>query len=202
MAQRNAAGRAIRAPGAGVIVARSVERGETISASPPGPPLFVISMRPGHLRIRAEIDEIYVARVRPGPARFNVLALPNLEFSGVVQHISALASNRSPARYELLLTVAAAESALRDGMSVTVDLPMSTLTGALFVSTGAIDLSSPQTTDRPSSGSQSAKIWVMDQSRHPRPVLVEAGVTDGRFTEIRSPAIAAGQAVAVFSKAP
>lgn len=201
LAQNMAAGRAIRAPGAGVIVVRSIERGETISASPPGPPLFVISVRPDHLRIRAEIDEIYVARVRPGPARFSALALPNLAFAAEIQQVSPLASNRSPARYELLLTVNAGESALRDGMSVTVELPMSSLRGALLVSAVAIDFSSPRNTVG-SPGSGSATVWVVDQSRQPKPVPVETGVTDGQFTEVRSPAFAAGQAVAVFSNAP
>ena len=127
LAQKLLARRVIRAPMDGIVLERNIEPGESIPASPPGPPLFVIGADPATLRLEVEIDERYVGGVLPGSVTFTSPAYGAYAFSGTIREvIPAPTAVRSPAPYLVAIDVANPDGALRPGMSAVVDLPVVT----------------------------------------------------------------------------
>ncbi|MGE5623089.1 MAG: HlyD family secretion protein [Bacillota bacterium] len=68
---------AIKAPVNGVVIKRSVERGQTVAASLQAPELFIIAENLTDMQVDAAIDEAEIGRVHPGQkATFTVDAFP------------------------------------------------------------------------------------------------------------------------------
>lgn len=78
----------IRSPVDGVVVARSVDVGQTVAASLQAPVLFTIAQDLALMQIEIEVDEADIGAVRPGQRiTFNVDAYPDREFSGAVDEV-------------------------------------------------------------------------------------------------------------------
>jgi HlyD family secretion protein len=177
--------RVVRAPMDGIVLARNIQPGESISASPPGPPLFVLGSDPKRLRLDVEIDERYLTAVVPGPTTFVVPARGSQAFAGTVRQVVPLPNAlRSPAPYLVVVDVANAEGALQPGMSATADLPMTTGRDALSVPVGAV-----------SSRPDGFVVWLSDDSGRPVPTPVTVGVTSADLAEVGGPGIDAGRIV-------
>ncbi|HXT99980.1 MAG TPA: HlyD family efflux transporter periplasmic adaptor subunit [Polyangia bacterium] len=185
LAQAMLARRVVRAPMDGIVLARNIEPGESIPASPPGPPLFVIGSDPRRLRLEVEVDERYAHAVLPGSATFVVPAHGRREFSGTIREVVRSPNAvRSPAPYVVALDVANADGVLTPGMSATVDLSISSGRDTLSVPTGAL------TTE---GGSTIA--WLSDRDGRPTPTPVTVGVVNADVTEIRGPGVEPGRIV-------
>ena len=187
LAQKLLARRVIRAPMDGVVLERNVEPGESIPASPPGPPLFVIGADPAALRLEVEIDERYVGGVLPGPVTFTAPAFGAYAFSGTIREvIPAPTAVRSPRPYLVVIDVANRDGALRPGMSAVVDLPVVTGRDALAVPNAAL----PSRSD----GETKLALVAKDHGR-PEAIAVAVGVANADLTEVMGPGIAAGRLV-------
>jgi len=78
----------IRAPIDGVVIARSVDVGQTVAASLQAPQLFVIANDLAQMQVETKIDEADIGRIRPGlPVTFTVDAYPEAEFQGNVSQV-------------------------------------------------------------------------------------------------------------------
>ena len=78
----------IRAPIDGVVIARSVDVGQTVAASLQAPQLFVIANDLSQMQVETKIDEADIGRIRPGlPVTFTVDAYPEAEFQGNVSQV-------------------------------------------------------------------------------------------------------------------
>lgn len=212
LAQGLLARQAIRAPTDGVVVARSVEPGETVMASPPGPPLFIIDPTPGRLVLWAAIGESHAARVETGPARVTVDALPDRSFLGTVVGVSHVAddadevaevgedaSGVARARYEVRVEIDNADGTVKPGMSATVELPMSSTDTALHVPESALDRSRTAGAGREVAAAdrtRTAVLWLVPARGPLTPVSVTLGVSNGSDVEVRGPGLVAGQNIA------
>jgi HlyD family secretion protein len=177
--------RVVRAPIDGIVLARNIEPGETIPASPPGPPLFVIGSDPRRLRLEAEVDERYLHAVLPGPASFVVPAFGGYDFPATVVTVERSATAvRSPAPYVVVLDAANADGALQPGMSAIVELAMATRQDTLSVPTGALFALGGSTV-----------AWFPDDHGRPAPKAVTVGVANADVSEVESPGLAAGRLV-------
>jgi HlyD family secretion protein len=68
----------IKSPVNGIVIKRTVERGQTVAASLQAPELFVIAQNLSDMQVDASIDEADVGRIRPGQkASFTVDAFSN-----------------------------------------------------------------------------------------------------------------------------
>ena len=185
LARRLFARRVIRAPMDGIVLERNIEPGESIPASPPGPPLFVIGADPTTLRLEVEIDERYVGGVLPGPVTFTSPAHGAYTFSGTIREvIPAPTALRSPRPYLVVIDVANPDGALRPGMSAQVDLPVVTGRDALAVPNAAL-----------SSGAETKLALVSDDHGRAEAVAVGVGVANADLTEVMGPGVAAGRVV-------
>lgn len=78
----------IRAPIDGVVIARTIDVGQTVAASLQAPQLFVIANDLSQMQVETRIDEADIGRIRPGlPVTFTVDAYPDLEFNGQVTQV-------------------------------------------------------------------------------------------------------------------
>jgi len=187
LAQKLLARRVIRAPMDGIVLERNIEPGESIPASPPGPPLFVIGADPAVLRLEVEIDERYVGGVLPGGVTFTAPAYGAYAFSGTISEvIPAPTAVRSPRPYLVVVDVANRDGALRPGMSAVVDLPVVTGRDALAVPNAAL----------PSRSDGATKLALVSKGQGPpEAIAVAVGVVNDDLTEVMGPGIAAGRLV-------
>lgn len=87
---------AIKAPVNGVVIKRSVEKGQTVAASLQAPELFIIAENLSDMRVDTAIDESEIGRIRNGQkATFTVDAFPGRTFEGRVNQIRKAAQNVS-----------------------------------------------------------------------------------------------------------
>jgi RND family efflux transporter MFP subunit len=180
--------RAVRAPVAGVILEAGVSKGETVAASPPGPPLFVIAPDVSKLVLRGEVDDRHAAAVRPGPAGFGLRGAVERPFRGIVRRsASADLFAVAPPRHEVVLDVANPGGALKPGLRVVLALPMHSDSNALYVARGAV-------AREPGDG-PSGTVAFVEGDGHLRFAPVEIGVTNEAFVEVRGAELAPGARV-------
>lgn len=87
---------AIKAPVNGVVIKRSVEKGQTVAASLQAPELFIIAENLADMRVDTSIDESEIGRIRTGQkATFTVDAFPGRTFEGGVKQIRQAAQTVS-----------------------------------------------------------------------------------------------------------
>src|SRR3990167_5998174 len=76
-AQTNLSRTRITSPVDGIVIKRTVERGQTVAASLQAPELFVIAQNLRDMRVEVSVDETDVGRIQPGQAAsFTVDAFP------------------------------------------------------------------------------------------------------------------------------
>jgi len=114
----------ILSPIDGIVLARSVEPGQTVTAGFQTPVLFTLARDLTRLELRVDVDEADVGRVKPGQkATFVVDAYPKREFSSEVLRLGNLPkTGTSVVTYEALLSVNNDELLLRPGMTATATI--------------------------------------------------------------------------------
>ncbi|MDZ4100908.1 MAG: efflux RND transporter periplasmic adaptor subunit [Hydrogenophaga sp.] len=86
----------ITSPVDGIVIKRTVEKGQTVAASLQAPELFVIAQNLSDMQVDASIDEADVGRIRAGQkASFTVDAFPGQNFEGQVRQVRKAATNVS-----------------------------------------------------------------------------------------------------------
>ena len=184
--------RTIRAPIDGVVLARSIDPGETITSSPPGPPLFVVGADPAHLRLDIELDDAYAARLHPGPVKLVADATPGRTFLGEIREIRpASPLPMSASRYRISIDVDNGDGLLSPGASASVALPMESAGNTLRIPVAALAPAPPH------AAAHDAVVWILDESGKTAAVTVETGVINDRFAEIRAGGLRPGATVTV-----
>ncbi len=78
----------IVSPVNGIVIKRSIEKGQTVAASLQSPELFVIAQNLSDMQVDASVDESDVGRIRNGQrATFTVDAFPGQTFEGEVRQV-------------------------------------------------------------------------------------------------------------------
>jgi HlyD family secretion protein len=84
----------ITSPVNGIVIKRTIEKGQTVAASLQAPELFVIAQNLQDMQVDASIDESDVGRIRTGQkATFTVDAFPGQTFEGAVKQVRKAAQN-------------------------------------------------------------------------------------------------------------
>lgn len=143
----------IYAPIDGIVLTRSLNPGQTVSASTQAPVLFVIAENLERMELEAAIDEADIGQVAKGQtARFTVDAFPSRRFDAEISDIAyASVVTEGVVTYEARLAVANDELLLRPGMTATVDIVTREAEDALLVPASAFRFS-PAVAEERSSG--------------------------------------------------
>lgn len=130
----------ILSPVDGVILARSVEPGQTVAASFQTPVLFRIAEDLRQMQIVLAVDEADIGQVKPGQkAGFTVDAFPDRRFEGVVQQVRLAATNTANViTYPVVVSVNNGDLSLLPGMTVNAEIEISRRDGVLRVPNAAL----------------------------------------------------------------
>jgi len=182
----------ITSPVDGIVIKRTVERGQTVAASLQAPELFVIAQNLSEMQVDASIDEADVGRIRPGQkASFTVDAFPGRTFEGEVRQVRKAATNVSNViTYIAVVGFANGDSRLLPGMTANVRVVTDQREDVLKVPNAAlrVRLPGPEAGNGAATGARGGpprgRIHLLDAANQPVTVAVGTGVTDGSYTEV------------------
>jgi HlyD family secretion protein len=196
----------IRAPIDGVVLARLMEPGQTVTAGFQTPVLFKLAQDLRQMRLKVDIDEADVSRIHPGEAAtFTVEAYPGRDFPSRVATLQMEPKvSQSVVTYLALLSVDNGDRVLLPGMTCTATIQAETRRGALLVPNAALRFTPPvgpgglaKTGVNFADGRH--RVWVL-KGKRPEPIDVKTGASDGRNTEILAGGLGAGMRVLVDTK--
>jgi HlyD family secretion protein len=217
----------IRSPIAGVVLERSVEPGQTVTAGLQTPVVFTLAADLSDMLLAVKVDEADVGQVRPGlAASFTVDAYPNRVFSSTVLKVKNMpTTSQNVVTYETRLAVQNTDGLLRPGMTATATIAIEDQKNVLLVPNAALRFAPkmPAAPEPPSRGGFSIGRLMPPppggpprqppsapadkaptgprvfvlRGPFPEPVSVEVGATDGSKSAVRGPGLAAGMAVIV-----
>jgi HlyD family secretion protein len=216
----------IYSPVDGIVLARSVEPGQTVAASLQAPVLFTLAEDLAQMELQVEVDEADVGLVREGQtATFTVDAYPERTFEALITQVRyGSQTTDEVVTYKAVLKVDNPDLALRPGMTATADITVQKIEDALLVPNAALRFSPAQPRQKgpsrglfevliprpPRSGARPQsdlkgegegrrlRVWVL-QDGQPVPKAVTVGATDGAFTEVTGGDLAPGTALVIGS---
>ncbi len=194
----------ITSPVSGIVIKRTVERGQTVAASLQAPELFVIAQNLSDMQVEASVDESDVGRIRVGQkTTFNVDAFPGQAFEGEVRQVRKAAVNvANVVTYVAVVGFSNASGRLLPGMTANVRVQTDALQDVLKVPNAALRMriqgvevvaaakSAPPapldtaTTPAPPRATTRGRIHLLDATGQPKAYNVMLGITDGSFTEL------------------
>ena len=130
----------ITSPVNGIIIKRSIEKGQTVAASLQAPELFIIAQNLRDMQVEAAIDEADVGRIRSGQkATFTVDAFPGQTFEGVIGQVRKAATNvANVVTYVAVVNFSNTDGRLLPGMTANVRVVTDTRESALKVPNAAL----------------------------------------------------------------
>ncbi len=212
----------IRSPINGIVLARSVEPGQTVAASLQAPVLFTLAEDLTKMELHVDVDEADVAQVREGQGSdFTVDAYPDRTFPAKITQVRfGPKTVDGVVTYETVLNVDNSDLLLRPGMTATADIIVNKIENAILVANAVLRFDPPEieeTTDN----SRRGFMRLFPSRKHPAKKRTEShpdrnhqlvwtqnngelisidvvtGESDGTMTEIKSGDISPGTELVV-----
>ncbi len=191
----------IRSPIDGVIISRDIDVGQTVAASLSAPTLFTIANDLRDMRVSAAVSETDIGRVREGMVtEFRVDAYPKLRFRGSVTQVRyAETVVDNVVTYVTLIDAPNPDLLLRPGMTATVRFEVEKAEDVLRVPNTALRFDPARQQARQTGRwskpqrAQALKPRVFRLAKGGvEEVVVELGINDGTYTEVRTGELNAG----------
>jgi HlyD family secretion protein len=148
----------ITSPVNGIVIKRTIERGQTVASSLQAPELFIIAKNLSDMQVDASIDESDVGRLKVGQkATFNVDAFPGQTFEGEIRQVRKAATNvANVVTYVAVIGFSNADGRLLPGMTANVKVVTDVRDNVLKVPNAALRMripgvEPPDRADRPGS---------------------------------------------------
>ena len=208
-ARMNLAKTVIASPIDGVVTARNMDVGQTVSASFSAPTLFVIAADLSKMQLNASIDESDVGSVVAGQAvTFHVDAYPSDTFHGRVSQVRLdPATTNNVVTYAAIIDAPNPELKLKPGMTASATIEVSRRDGVLRVPAAALRFKpdaavlAQYAAGAPApAASPGTILWVMNGNAIV-PTPVKAGASDGTNTEVTAPSLPEGALVVTRASA-
>ncbi|MFZ5799721.1 MAG: efflux RND transporter periplasmic adaptor subunit [Desulfobulbus sp.] len=208
----------------GVVLARSVEPGQTVAASLQAPILFTLAEDLAKMELHVAVDEADVGQVRDGQqATFTVDAYPERTYPARIAQVRyGSQSVEGVVTYLTVLEVDNSDLSLRPGMTATADIVVQEIKDALLVPNAALRFAPPREEKEVESnagGSLLSKlfprpsrtrpekamsdgpkkqqtVWTL-RGNQPVAVPITTGATSGTMTEVISGELTAGMPLIV-----
>ena len=144
-ARVNLAHTTITSPIDGVVIARSVDIGQTVAASLSAPELFQIAGDLTRMQVETRIDEADIGAVEPGQkATFTVDAFPDATFEGTVRQVRlAPVVEQSVVTYTTVIDVPNPDLKLKPGMTANVTIGIDHRDDVLKIANAALRFRPP-----------------------------------------------------------
>lgn len=216
----------ISSPVDGVVLARSVDPGQTVAASLQAPVLFTLAEDLAKMELHVDVDEADVGQVKEGQAAvFTVDAYPGRSFPALISQVRYGSKTvDGVVTYETLLAVDNSDLSLRPGMTATASITVLERHDVLLVSNAALRFVPPVSAEdsggtqgggnilsrlfprpRRDRGSKrnnrqgekkASQLWVIREGQLVS-IPVVTGPTNGIVTEITATELNVGQEVVV-----
>jgi HlyD family secretion protein len=201
----------IRSPIDGIVIARSIEIGQTVAATLQSPRLFLVATDFKRVQLQVQLDEADVGGVQTGElVTFDVEAYPQEIFNGLVSEIrlgpfenadtQSITQSTAPAvtTYLAIVDVPNPDEKLRPGMTATVTLAGSHREDVTRIPNSALsfrpppdvlraigeNVPSPNQEVQPSAEPGSVvHVWQYD-GQFFTPITLRVGLSDDRMTEV------------------
>jgi len=205
---------AIRSPVDGIVVARSVDVGQTVASSFQAPTIFTIAQDLTKMQVYANTDESDVGRVKVGRhVTFKVDAFPAEVFDGVISQIRMNATTvQNVVTYNTVIDFANSGMKLLPSMTAFVTIPVASVSNVTKVPNMALRFRPPMSPDQiraqyakygigadlvpqdePAAGQRrkgpaggTGIVWKLENRREIRPLEILTGVTDHAYTQVLS----------------
>lgn len=195
----------ILAPIDGIVLARLVEPGQTVTAGFSTPVLFKLAEDLTELELHVDVDEADIGRVREKMVGFfTVDAYPGREFATQVLSLrNDPQTLQNVVTYEGVLSVDNTSRELRPGMTATATIVSETIPDALVIPNAALRFVPPAPAGPAARGAADLSLRGADkrvyvlQGPTPSPVSVKVGASDGHVTEVLGDSLALGAEVVV-----
>jgi HlyD family secretion protein len=193
----------IVAPVNGVVTARNMDIGQTVTASFQTPVLFRIAEDLKAMQVYTSVDEADIGRVKEGQsAIFTVPAFPDEFFTASVTQIrNDPQIQQNVVTYNVILDVNNDDLKLRPGMTTTVRILLTEVQDALMVPDQAFRFTPRQATKLASSipplKSGQRRLWKLGANNKIRPLNVGIGVVGTERIQIFSDQLKAGDRIVV-----
>lgn len=211
-ANRSDLGKAVvRSPIDGVVLARSIEPGQTVVAQFESPVLFTLAEDLAKMELQVDIDEADVGKVKEGQeAVFTVDAYPDEEFPARTTLVRfASQTVNGVVTYKAVLAVDNSSLTLRPGMTATATITVDERKDVVLIPNAALRYAPPKVavpepkgggslfskimprppspertvSADPNAAKKEQEVWVL-RNGQPTPVTVTKGLTDGIMTEL------------------
>jgi HlyD family secretion protein len=139
-AERNRSYAEVRSPIDGVVIERTVDRGQTVASGFQTPTLFTIAEDLQLMQIIASVDESQIGSVQVGQkAEFTVSAFPTKRFMATIRQIRLKSATvQNVVTYSVVLDADNHAGTLLPGMTATVDFILRDLSDVLRVPSSAL----------------------------------------------------------------
>lgn len=203
----------ITAPVNGIVIKRTIEKGQTVAASLQAPELFVLAKNLSDMQVEAAIDESDVGRLQVGQkATFTVDAFPGQTFEGQIRQVRKAATNvANVVTYVAVVGFSNDAGKLLPGMTANVrvvtdvrDKVLKVPNAALRVRIAGVEPAAPAPRspssaprreaapgghrDASPGGPARGRIYLQDAAGAVRAYSVRLGISDGSSTELLLPA--------------
>jgi len=203
-AQVNLAYTNIISPTNGVVIARSVDVGQTVAASLQAPILFLIAEDLAKMQVDTSVAEADVGRLQAGmKATFTVDAYPSERFTGLVRQIrNSPQVLQNVVTYDAVIDVENAELKLKPGMTANVTFIYAEKDETLRVPNSALRFRPPPELMQglpqrgvgksPEGNAPDRRtVWLL-RGEAPEVVSLKIGISDGSVTEVVEGEVRAG----------
>jgi HlyD family secretion protein len=209
----------IVSPIKGIVIARSIEPGQTVAAAFTAPVLFTIAEDLTQMELQVNVDEADVGQVRQGQkATFTVDAYPNRTYDASITQVRYGSKTvDGVVTYLTVLKVDNSDLSLRPGMTATAEITVQKIEKAILVPAAALRFIPPvqeeqkssggllgallphppapsKSQNGASSGKKEQRLWALKDGR-PTAIAVTIGPTNGTMVQILSGDVTPGMAL-------
>jgi HlyD family secretion protein len=178
----------IRSPISGIVVARSVDVGQTVAASFQTPTVFQIAQDLKDMQIDTSLAEADIGAVKVGlPVRFSVDAFADRQFKGAVKQVRLNPTiQQNVVSYNVVVAADNAEGTLMPGMTARVSVTANQRDNVLRVPNAALRFKpkDPNADAKPQGRREpGVKVYKL-VNQQLQPVIIKIGISDNTYTEV------------------
>jgi HlyD family secretion protein len=181
----------ITSPVDGIVIARKVDKGQTVIAAMSTPVLFTIAQDITRMHINTAVSEADIGRVREKQVvTFTVDAFPDETFAGTVTQVRRTPLvTQNVVTYETIIAVENPDRKLFPGMTAEVSILVAEQRAVLRVPNAALRYTPPEdVTVEQIPATQIARsqrlVYLQGADGAVRASVIKVGITDGEFSEV------------------
>ena len=189
----------IISPVNGIVLERSVDEGQTVVSSMNAVPIFKIATDLKRIQVEATVPEADIGSVKDGQkVSFTVDSYPGLTFTGEVTQVRmASTTTSSVVTYPVIIEAENPGDKLFPGMTANISVHIAEAKGVLAAVSAAFRYRPadehrqgpdgpfpPKPAAGPRDGRRS--LYLLGDDGEPKKIMVETGLSDGTYTEIKT----------------